>query len=153
APRELGDGGRQLLDRLRRRSAPRARRGDRDLDLEAPRLRADGARGAHDPEVRARGRGPAARMSPARQEPAGEPRPRVAIFGGPLSPSRAGRLRAADERCELLGPERVLSVPSAGPPHKGDDAADPLAPAEQRLEWTRLATRDHPRFEVDAIEV
>jgi len=92
-------------------------------------------------------------MSSAGHPPAAAARPRVAIFGGTFNPIHAGHLRAAEEAAEALALERVLFVPSADPPHKDHAAADPLAPAELRLEWVRLATRDNPRFEVDPLEV
>jgi len=92
-------------------------------------------------------------MSSARNAPAAAARPRVAIFGGTFNPIHVGHLRAAEEAAELLGLERVLFVPSADPPHKDGGAADPLAPAELRLAWTRLATATNPRFEVDPLEV
>jgi nicotinate-nucleotide adenylyltransferase len=92
-------------------------------------------------------------MSAAGHAPAGAARPRVAIFGGTFNPIHVGHLRAAEEAVEILGLERVLFVPSADPPHKDHEAADPLAPAELRLAWVRLATRDNPRFEVDPVEV
>lgn len=92
-------------------------------------------------------------MSAAGHAPAGAARPRVAIFGGTFNPVHLGHLRAAEEAAELLGLDRVLFVPSGDPPHKEDEAADPLAPAKLRLEWARLATQDNPRFAVEALEV
>jgi len=92
-------------------------------------------------------------MSAAGHEPAGAARPRVAIFGGTFNPIHFGHLRAAEEAAELLGLDRVLFVPSGDPPHKGDEAADPLAPAKLRLEWVRLATADNPRFDALDLEV
>jgi nicotinate-nucleotide adenylyltransferase len=47
---------------------------------------------------------------------------------------------------------RVLFVPSAQPPHKSEDPGDPIAPAELRLAWVRLAVEDNPRFAADPIE-
>jgi len=92
-------------------------------------------------------------MSSARKAPAAAARPRVAIFGGTFNPIHLGHLRAAEEAACALGLDRVLFVPSADPPHKDGAAADPVAPAELRLAWVRLATHDNPRFEVDPVEV
>jgi nicotinate-nucleotide adenylyltransferase len=88
-------------------------------------------------------------MTAARVEPA----PRTGVYGGTFNPIHLGHLRAAEEVAERLGLERVLFVPSAEPPHKAAEAGDPLAPAPLRLEWTRAAVADNPRFEVDDLEV
>jgi nicotinate-nucleotide adenylyltransferase len=89
--------------------------------------------------------------------------PRVGIYGGTFNPIHLGHLRAAEEVREALGLERLIFVPSARPPHKGDysrgDATpeecgpDAIAPAELRLRWVREAVADRPGFEVDALEV
>lgn len=92
-------------------------------------------------------------MSAAGQEPAGAVRPRVAIFGGTFNPIHLGHLRAAEEAAELLALDRVIFVPCGDPPHKEDEAADPLAPAKLRLDWVRQATEGNPRFAVDPLEV
>jgi nicotinate-nucleotide adenylyltransferase len=78
---------------------------------------------------------------------------RVGILGGTFNPIHLGHLRAAEEVCEALGLERMILVPSAQPPHKEGSADDPIAPASDRLAWTRLATDGNPRFEVDSIEI
>ena len=80
-------------------------------------------------------------------------RARVGIFGGTFNPVHIGHLRAAEEVVEILDLERMIFVPSADPPHKADRPSDPIASAEQRLEWVELATRDNPRFAVDALEI
>ncbi len=82
-----------------------------------------------------------------------ETRARIGIFGGTFNPVHIGHLRAAEEVVDALQLERMIFVPSADPPHKADILGDPMAPAKLRLEWVRLATRDNPRFEVDALEV
>jgi len=79
--------------------------------------------------------------------------PTTGIFGGTFNPIHLGHLRAAEEVIEALELERMVFVPSAAPPHKTHRATDPIAPAEQRLEWVRVAIRDNPRFEVDSIEI
>ena len=142
APRELVDRRRELLDGLLRRLPARARRRDRYLDLEAPRLRTDGPRRAHDAEVRADGRRTAARMTG-----------RVGLFGGTFNPIHLGHLRAAEEVREALALERVLFIPSRIPPHKQADAQDPIAPTDERLAWVERAIADHDHFAVDRIEI
>jgi nicotinate-nucleotide adenylyltransferase len=77
----------------------------------------------------------------------------LGVFGGTFDPIHLGHLRAAEEAAERLALERVLFVPSADPPHKEGAAADPLAPAELRLEWVRLAIEGNPRFAAEPLEV
>jgi nicotinate-nucleotide adenylyltransferase len=80
-------------------------------------------------------------------------RARVGIFGGTFNPIHIGHLRAAEEVVEALDLERMIFIPSADPPHKADLPGDPIAPAEQRLEWVELAIQNNPRFSVDPLEV
>jgi nicotinate-nucleotide adenylyltransferase len=82
-----------------------------------------------------------------------ETRARIGVFGGTFNPVHIGHLRAAEEVVEALDLERMVFVPSAGPPHKTDLADDRIAPAELRLEWIQLAIRRNPRFEVDPLEI
>ena len=77
---------------------------------------------------------------------------RAGIFGGTFNPIHVGHLRAAEEAVEALELERLVFVPCAEPPHKRG-AADPVAPAEQRLAWIRTALEDNPRLDVDPIEL
>lgn len=72
----------------------------------------------------------------------------IGIYGGTFNPIHIGHLRAAEEIAERLELDAVLFVPSWAPPHKGAVAA-----AKDRLAWAQLAVADHPRFEVDAIEI
>jgi len=78
---------------------------------------------------------------------------RIGIFGGTFNPIHHGHLRAAEEVREALDLERVVFVPSAQPPHKHDHAGDPMAPAAERLRWTRTAVVGNAAFEVDVLEV
>jgi len=82
---------------------------------------------------------------------------RIGLFGGTFNPIHVGHLRAAEEVTELLGLERMVFVPAAQPPHKVPDRThgqgDAIAPADARLAWVRAATRDNPRFAVDALEL
>ncbi len=74
------------------------------------------------------------------------------VYGGTFNPIHLGHLRAAEEVRQSLELGRMLFVPSAEPPHKAP-GRDPIAPAELRLEWTRLAVEGNPFFEVDPLEV
>lgn len=80
-------------------------------------------------------------------------RARSGLFGGTFNPIHVAHLRAAEDVAEALGLERVIFVPSAGPPHKRPVGEDVLAPAERRLAWVRRAVAGNPRFEVDDLEV
>jgi nicotinate-nucleotide adenylyltransferase len=77
----------------------------------------------------------------------------VGIYGGTFNPIHVGHLRAAEEVAQVLGLDRVIFVPSAQPPHKRASAHDPIAPANERLEWVRTAIAGNARFEVDDLEV
>jgi nicotinate-nucleotide adenylyltransferase len=76
--------------------------------------------------------------------------PRLGILGGSFNPPHLGHLLIASDVCSFLGLEKVLFVPAARPPHK---AIDDDIPAEVRLEMTRLAVADDPRFEVSSLEI
>jgi nicotinate-nucleotide adenylyltransferase len=78
---------------------------------------------------------------------------RVGILGGTFNPIHLGHLRAAEEVCEALELDEMRLVPAAEPPHKRGTREDPLAPAELRLAWVRLACADNPRLVVDPLEV
>ena len=76
----------------------------------------------------------------------------IGIYGGTFNPIHIAHLRAAEEVRARLGLEKMLFVPNARPPHKTEQRED-IAPADLRLTWTRLAVKDHPFFEVDALEI
>jgi nicotinate-nucleotide adenylyltransferase len=78
---------------------------------------------------------------------------RLGILGGTFNPIHLGHLRAAEEVREALDLERVVLVPAATPPHKGDAPGDPIAPAAQRLAWVRAAVAGNPGLDADGIEV
>jgi nicotinate-nucleotide adenylyltransferase len=78
---------------------------------------------------------------------------RLGIFGGTFNPIHLGHLRAAEEVREALDLERVILVPAATPPHKGDRPGDPIAPAALRLAWAQAAAADNPALAVDGMEV
>lgn len=78
---------------------------------------------------------------------------RIGLFGGTFNPIHLGHLRAAEEVREALELERVLFIPSAIPPHKKPDPENPLASAEERLDWVERAIGSHKAFSVDRIEI
>jgi len=78
---------------------------------------------------------------------------RIGLFGGTFNPIHLGHLRAAEEVAEALGLDRIAFVPSNVPPHKREEAGDPIAPAEQRLAWVEGAIAGHPRFAIDRVEL
>ncbi|MEX2502015.1 MAG: nicotinate (nicotinamide) nucleotide adenylyltransferase [Trueperaceae bacterium] len=73
---------------------------------------------------------------------------RVGLFGGRFDPPHLGHLLLAEQAREAAGLDRVAFVPAADPPHKAAHAT-----AQRRLAMTRLATEDHPAFEVDDREL
>ena len=75
---------------------------------------------------------------------------RVGLFGGSFNPIHFGHLRAAEEDREALGLDLVYFIPAASPPHKPEGD---LAPADHRLQMTRLATKGNRHFMVSDIEV
>jgi nicotinate-nucleotide adenylyltransferase len=72
------------------------------------------------------------------------------VFGGSFNPIHFGHLLVADEVCETLDLDRVIFVPAGVPPHKPPAE---LAPAADRHAMAALATQEHPRFEVSAVEL
>lgn len=78
---------------------------------------------------------------------------RLGILGGTFNPIHLGHLRAAEEVREALALERLILVPAATPPHKGDAPGDPIAPAQLRLAWVRAAIAGNPALAADGMEV
>jgi nicotinate-nucleotide adenylyltransferase len=74
---------------------------------------------------------------------------RMGIVGGTFDPIHLGHTALAEWAADCAGLDRVLLVPAGRPPHRGDA----MAPAEDRLEMTRLATAGHPRLEVSDVEL
>ncbi len=79
--------------------------------------------------------------------------PRIGLFGGTFNPIHLGHLRAAEEVRESLALDQILFIPSAIPPHKRTDPADPIAEAQWRLQWTQRAIASEKEFSVDRIEI
>ena len=73
----------------------------------------------------------------------------IGILGGTFDPIHYGHLRLGEELGEALKLEEVRLLPSGTPPHR----SAPTAASEHRLEMTRLAAEDNPRFRVDDREI
>ena len=78
---------------------------------------------------------------------------RIGVYGGTFNPIHRGHLRAAECVAQALGLIEMIFVPCARPPHKTEDADDPIAPAAERLAWVELAVEGNPLFSVDPIEI
>ncbi len=78
------------------------------------------------------------------------PELRLGVFGGTFDPPHNGHRRVAGDVAELLELDRVLWIPARVPPHKiGNGLTDPSL----RLEMTRAAVADDPRFEASDLEI
>jgi nicotinate-nucleotide adenylyltransferase len=73
----------------------------------------------------------------------------LGILGGTFDPIHVGHLALAHAARRALGLERVLFVPNADPPHKGDRVTAP----EHRARMVRLAITGEPAFELSRIEL
>lgn len=74
---------------------------------------------------------------------------KLGVLGGTFNPIHLAHLRLAEELSEELALDRVLFIPAAEPPLKPSGVVS----AQARLEMTRLATADNPRFEVLDLEL
>lgn len=74
----------------------------------------------------------------------------IGVMGGTFDPIHFGHLRAAEEVLQGFALERVIFVPSGEPPHKS--LSDVTSP-EHRYMMAKLATDNHPHFEVSKIEI
>ncbi len=74
---------------------------------------------------------------------------RLGLLGGTFDPIHIGHVLLAQFVCERLELDRVLFVPAADPPHKGECAAA----AEDRLAMVELAIQGFPRFRVSRLEL
>jgi nicotinate-nucleotide adenylyltransferase len=75
---------------------------------------------------------------------------RLGVYGGSFDPPHLGHLVAASDACEALGLNRLLWIPSAVHPLKGDRVR--TAP-EVRLEMVRAAIAGDERFRADDLEL
>lgn len=76
--------------------------------------------------------------------------PRLGVLGGSFDPPHLAHLAIASEAFHALHLERVLFVPAAAPPHKGEGERTSAA---TRLELTSLAVDDDLRFTASGIEI
>jgi nicotinate-nucleotide adenylyltransferase len=74
---------------------------------------------------------------------------KLGILGGSFNPIHNGHIAMAEAARAAHGLDRVFLVPAGRPPHKRED----LAPAEDRLEMTRIAVKGHEGLEASSIEV
>lgn len=75
---------------------------------------------------------------------------RLGVYGGSFDPPHLGHLVAASDACDALGLNRLLWIPSAVHPLKGDRVR--TAP-ELRLEMVRAAIAGDERFQADDLEL
>ncbi len=71
------------------------------------------------------------------------------LLGGTFDPVHVAHLIVAESALDQLELERVIFMPSAGPPHKPGRT---IAPVSARLEMVRLAISDNPRLSISDIE-
>jgi nicotinate-nucleotide adenylyltransferase len=74
----------------------------------------------------------------------------IGVLGSAFNPPHLGHLALAQEALWQLGLDEVILVPTGETPHKRI-AGDPGR--EARMEMTRLAAAEDPRFSVSALEV
>jgi len=75
---------------------------------------------------------------------------RLGILGGTFDPVHSGHLILAEQLKEELKLQKVIFIPSANPPHKGNCS---VSSAEDRLKMVKLAIRDNPDFLISDIEL
>ena len=75
---------------------------------------------------------------------------RLGVFGGTFDPPHIGHLLVAGDATEALRLDRLLFVPAAIQPLKGESSG---APPADRLEMVRLLAGTDARFAVDPIEI
>jgi nicotinate-nucleotide adenylyltransferase len=76
---------------------------------------------------------------------------RIGVLGGSFNPPHVGHLIIASDACEALSLDKLLIVPAAANPLKGETA--PGATPNQRLQMARESFAGDPRFEVSAMEI
>ena len=75
---------------------------------------------------------------------------RLGILGGTFDPPHIGHLLAASDAFETLALDRLLFIPAAAHPFKGQSVG---ATPQQRLDMLALLIADDVRFGVDTIEI
>ena len=73
----------------------------------------------------------------------------IGVLGGTFDPIHVGHLAAAEAAIRCARLDRMIFVPAGQPPHRPPAAAAP----EHRLEMTRLAAANDPRYVVSDIEL
>jgi nicotinate-nucleotide adenylyltransferase len=75
---------------------------------------------------------------------------RIGVLGGTFDPPHVGHLWLAALAADALDLDRVLFMPAAQPPHKGERL---ISKGTDRLLMTRLAIHTDPIFELSALEM
>jgi nicotinate-nucleotide adenylyltransferase len=75
---------------------------------------------------------------------------RLGVLGGTFDPPHIGHLLAASDAFEALALDRLLFIPAASHPFKGERVG---ATPRQRLDMIELLIDDDTRFAVDATEI
>lgn len=75
---------------------------------------------------------------------------KIGIMGGTFDPIHYGHLFIAECSRHKFDLDKVLFIPSGMPVHK--KRLD-IQPPEHRMEMTRLAIKDNPKFELSTIEI
>lgn len=76
---------------------------------------------------------------------------RIGVLGGSFNPPHVGHLILASDACEALGLDKLVIVPAAANPLKGENA-EGASPAD-RLRMARESFAGDARFEVTAMEI
>jgi nicotinate-nucleotide adenylyltransferase len=75
---------------------------------------------------------------------------KIGLFGGSFNPVHLGHLLVAQAAIEELELDRLFFIPAAQSPFK---MKNPMAPAQVRLQWLRLALAGKTNCEVDEQEI
>ena len=75
---------------------------------------------------------------------------RLGVLGGTFDPPHVGHLLAASDAFEALALDRLLFIPAAAHPFKGDSVG---ATPQQRLQMLALLIANDVRFGIDTIEI
>ena len=75
---------------------------------------------------------------------------RIGILGGTFDPPHVGHLLAGSDAYEALDLDRLIFIPAAAHPFKGESVG---ATPAQRLHMLELLVAGDARFEIDAIEI